>query len=101
MVTVKRLGTLQYELRVLDEATGKAKHPQYATGSYLYLAVTAIDRTPESADDFRKLEYSTSGKHPLTFTREQTGKQAHVFVRYSNAHGKQGPQGQTDNFIIN
>jgi hypothetical protein len=43
LVSLSRMGAFQYEARVLDSATGKPKNPEYATGSYVYVAVTEID----------------------------------------------------------
>jgi hypothetical protein len=100
MVSVKRVGAFRLEARVLNAATGKPKNPQHATGSYLYVAVTDIDKTPEHADDFHKKDFSSNNKHVLEFPREQIGRQAHIYARYSNAHGKEGPEGPTEKVII-
>ncbi|MDR3235252.1 MAG: hypothetical protein LBT48_00795 [Prevotellaceae bacterium] len=40
-------------------------------------------------------------KYVLEFPREQVGKEAHIFARYSNPHGKEGPEGPTETIVIN
>jgi len=80
--------------------TGKSKKPVNATGSYLYVAVTEIGQQPAHADDYHKRDFSSNSKHLLEFTNEQIGKQAHVFARYSNAHGKEGPRGEDAVVVI-
>jgi hypothetical protein len=101
IVSIKRVGALRLEARVLDADTGKPKNPLYATGSYLYLAVTELDKVPEHADEFHKKDFSSNNKHVLEFPREQLGRQAHIYARYSNAHGKEGPEGPTETVVIN
>jgi hypothetical protein len=96
-VSVQRKGAYFFEIRVFDEATGKPKHPLYATGSYVYIAVTDIDMPP---GEFHKHDFSSNARHTVRFTRDQIGKQAHVYARYSNSHGKEGPEGPTETFII-
>jgi hypothetical protein len=95
-----RVGMYRYEMRVVDSATGKFKKPLYATGSYIYVAVTELDKEPESDDDFRKGDFSSNNKHVIEFNMKQKGKLAHVYARYSNAHGKEGPKGPTESFVI-
>ena len=101
MVSLKRVGALRFEAHVLDSATGKIKNPAHATGSYLYVAVTDLDKEPEHEDDFRKLDFASNNKHVVAFHMEQKGKQANVYARYSNAHGKEGPEGPTETAVIN
>jgi hypothetical protein len=101
MVTIKRVGAFRFEAHVLDSDTGKPKNPQYATGSYLYVAVTDINVEPLHEDEFHKRDFSSNNKHVLEFLREQTGKEAHIYARYSNAHGKEGPEGPTEAIVIN
>jgi hypothetical protein len=100
MVTLTRVGALRFEVHVLDSATGKIKNPLHANGSYLYVAVTDIDKEPEYEHEFRKRDFASDNKHVLEFAREQKGKQANVYARYSNAHGKEGPEGATETVVI-
>ncbi|MDR0728647.1 MAG: hypothetical protein LBF19_00770 [Prevotellaceae bacterium] len=101
MVSIERVGAYRFEAHVLDSATGKSKNPLYATGSYLYVAITDLDKEPEHEDDFRKRDFSSNNKHVLEFHMAQKGKQANIYARYSNPHGKEGPQGPTEVVIIN
>jgi hypothetical protein len=98
--SIHRIGELQFELRVLDVETGKFKLPKNASGSYVYLAITEPDIMPAHDNDFRKLDFSSTAHHQIDFPREQLGKQANVYVRYSNVHGKEGPKGPIETFII-
>ena len=100
LVSVRRTGAFRFEVRVLDAATGKPKHPEHASGSYLYLAVTDIDHTPEHAGEFHKLDFSSTSHHTVTFRMEQIGKMAHIYACYSNVHGKEGPAGPTESFVV-
>jgi hypothetical protein len=95
-----RTGAFQFEARVSDEATGKIRLPKDASGSYIYLTVTDIGQTPESPDDFHKLDFSSNAFHTILFRHDQLGKMAHIYARYSNVHGKEGPEGPTETFII-
>jgi hypothetical protein len=99
-VLLKRVGAFRFEAHVLDSATGKLKNPLHATGSYLYVAITDIDKEPERKDEFRKRDFSSNNKHVLEFLMEQKGKQANVYARYSNPHGKEGPEGSTEVVVI-
>jgi hypothetical protein len=101
MVSIQRVGANRFEALVLDASTGKPKNPLYATGSYLYVAVTELGQQPAHADDFHKKDFSSNHRHVLAFPREQFGKQAHIYARYSNAHGKEGPEGPTETIVIN
>jgi hypothetical protein len=101
VTTVKRVGAFRFEAHVLDSDTGKPKNPQYATGSYLYVAVTDINVEPLHEDEFHKRDFSSNNKHVLEFRREQAGKEAHIYARYSNAHGKEGPEGPTEVVVSN
>jgi hypothetical protein len=100
MVSLKRVGAFRFEGHVLDSATGKLKNPANATGSYLYVAVTDIDKEPKNKDEFHKREFSSNNKHVIEFGMEQIGKLAHVYARYSNQHGKEGPEGTTEVIVI-
>jgi hypothetical protein len=37
----------------------------------------------------------------MEFDMTQIGKLAHVYARYSNRHGKEGPEGPTEVIVIN
>jgi hypothetical protein len=100
LVSLKRVGAFRFEGHVLDSATGKPKNPLHATGSYLYVAITDIDKEPEHEDEFHKRDFASNNKHVLEFHMEQKGKQAHVYARYSNQHGKEGPEGPTEVVVI-
>ncbi|MDR3184487.1 MAG: hypothetical protein LBT49_03680 [Prevotellaceae bacterium] len=100
MASLKRVGAFRFEAHVLDSATGKLKNPLHATGSYLYVAVTDLDKEPEHEDEFHKRDFSSNNKHVLEFRMEQKGKQANVYARYSNPHGKEGPEGPTEVIVI-
>jgi hypothetical protein len=99
-VTVTRLGAFEYEVIVIDQATSKRKLPEHATGSYLYLAVSEVGTTPEALETYRKMDFSSNARHLLQFPSEELTKQGNVYVRYSNAHGKEGPIGPIESFII-
>ncbi|MDR3329388.1 MAG: hypothetical protein LBS63_04700 [Prevotellaceae bacterium] len=100
VVTLTRVGAFRFEAHVLDSATGKLKSPLHAAGSFLYVAVTDIDKEPEQEDEFHKRDFGSDNKHVLEFHMSQKGKQAHVYARYSNAHGKEGPEGATESVVI-
>jgi hypothetical protein len=99
-LSIRQVGVRRYEVEVLNSATGKKKKPQYATGSYIYLAVTEPGKTPEHENEYRKLDFSSNCHHVLEFPIEQLAKQANIYARYSNAHGKEGPEGLTETVII-
>jgi hypothetical protein len=42
-----------------------------------------------------------NAKNQIEFGMEQKAKLAHVYARYSNRHGKEGPEGPTETIIIN
>jgi hypothetical protein len=46
-------------------STGKLKNPENATGGYLYVAVTDIDKEPLNKDEFRKRDFSSNNKHKV------------------------------------
>jgi hypothetical protein len=100
MVSLHRVGAYRFEARVIESLTGKSRNPPYAAGSNLYVAVTDLDRRPEREDEFRKRDFSSNNKHVIMFQMEQKGKQAHVYARYANAHGKEGPGGHVETVII-
>ncbi|MDR0385480.1 MAG: hypothetical protein LBH60_05330 [Prevotellaceae bacterium] len=99
-LSIKQVGVRRYELEVLDSITGKKKKPQYAAGSYIYLAVTEAGKSPEHEDEYRKLDFSSNCHHVLEFTLEYLAQQANVYARYSNVHGKEGPKGSSETIII-
>jgi hypothetical protein len=100
MVSLKRVGMFRFEAYVNESVTGKLRNPDNASGSYLYVAVTDIDKEPEHADDFRKCDFSSKNRHVLEFGMEHKAKQAHIYARYSNRHGKEGPKGPVEIIII-
>jgi hypothetical protein len=100
IVSARTVGSRRMEVEVLDSETGKKKKPRYATGSYIYVAVTEVGQTPQHADDYRKQDFSSNCHHVVTFPYEQLAKQAHIYARYSNAHGKEGPEGPVETIII-
>jgi hypothetical protein len=101
ILTVTRLGAYLFEVIVSDRKTSKRKLPPHATGSYIYLTVSEPGTTPEDFDTYKKLDFSSNSRHLITFTSAELGKQANVYVRYSNQHGKEGPIGPVETFIIN
>ncbi|MDR1676118.1 MAG: hypothetical protein LBR86_06605 [Tannerella sp.] len=101
IVSIKRLGAFLYEATVIDEENKKRKLPLHATGSYLYLAISETGITPESVEAYKKLDFSSNARHIIQFNSSDLGKQANVYVRYSNEHGKEGPVGPIESFFIN
>jgi hypothetical protein len=99
-ISVRRMGQFQYEIRVFDNISGKPKRPLHAAGSYLYIAVTDMEKTPEHADDFRIQSFSSNASHILQFPRAHFGKQAHIYAAFSNLHGKEGPGGPVEVLVI-
>jgi hypothetical protein len=90
-LTIARVGTGRYEIEVLDGTTGKKKRPKYAAGSVLYMALTAPGQPPQHADEYRKLDFSSNCHHVLEFSLDDLAKQANLYARYVNTHGKEGP----------
>ncbi|MDR1338847.1 MAG: hypothetical protein LBK58_02150 [Prevotellaceae bacterium] len=101
IVNVKRLGAFEFEATVIDEKTSKRKLPAHATGSYIYLSVSEPGVLSEDISTYRKLDFSSNASHKLQFSPSELGKQANVYVRYSNQHGKEGPTGPVETFFIN
>jgi hypothetical protein len=99
-LSIKQAGVRRYEIEVLDGTTGKKKKPEYATGSYIYIAITDAGKFPEHGDEYHKLDFSSTCHHVLEFPLEQQAKQANVYARYSNPHGKEGPQSPSEAIII-
>ena len=100
VISAKRVGVRRYEVEVFDSGTGKKKKPLHATGSYIYLAVTEVNEVPRHEDEYRRLEFSSTCHHVVEFPIEQLAKQAHIYARYTNAHGKEGPKGEVETLII-
>jgi hypothetical protein len=100
IVTVKRIGAFEYEVIVIDEKTAKRKLPEHATGSYIYLTISEPGVLPENIDAYRKMEFSSNARHELRFSPSELGKQANIYVRYSNPHGQEGPVGPIETFLI-
>jgi hypothetical protein len=46
------------------------------------------------------MNFSSNSHHVLEFPSEQIAKQANIYARYSNPHGKKGPEGLTEAVII-
>ncbi|MDR1114568.1 MAG: hypothetical protein LBL33_00145 [Tannerella sp.] len=101
IVKVKRLGAFEYEATVIDEKTSKRKLPEHAAGSFIYLTVSEPGVLPENIEAYRKLDLSSNARHDLHFSPSELGKQANVYARYSNRHGKEGPAGPIETFLIN
>jgi hypothetical protein len=99
-LSIRQAGVRRYEIEVLDSVTGKKKKPQYATGSYIYLAITEPGEEPKHDSEYRKMDFSSNCHHVVEFPLEQLAKQANIYARYSNAHGKEGPEGITEAVII-
>jgi hypothetical protein len=99
-LSVRQAGVRRYEIDVLDSVTGKKKKPLHATGSYLYLAVTEVGYTPLHASEYHMKDFSSNCRHVIEFPMEQLARQARIYARYINAHGKEGPEGMAEAFII-
>jgi hypothetical protein len=99
-VSVKIVGARRLEVEVLDSETGKKKKPRYATGSYIYVAVTEPGQMPQHENEYRKQDFSSNCHHVVEFPLEQLAKQANIYARYSNPHGKEGPEGPVEAVII-
>jgi hypothetical protein len=100
-VRVKRLGAFEYEATVINEKTSKRKLPEHAAGTFIYLLVSEPGVLPENIDAYRKLDLSSNGRYELRFSPSELAKQANIYVRYSNRHGKEGPAGPIETFLIN
>jgi hypothetical protein len=100
-VTVMRTGEGQFNLFVEDASTGKKKRPADASGSNLYAAVTEAGNPAPQRSTFRFEGFSSKSRHTMTFTDEYTAKRAWVYVRYTNPHGQEGPEGPLSTFIVN
>jgi hypothetical protein len=94
------VGQFEYEVTVFDEKTGKRKLPEFASGSYLYLAVSEPGVMPEGMEAYRRQEFSSTARHILHLASSDLAKQANLFARYANRHGKEGPAGPVETFLI-
>jgi hypothetical protein len=74
IVSVKTVGARRPEVDVLDSETGKKKKPQYAAGSYIYVAVTESGQTQQHESEYRKLDFSSRCRHTVEFPLEQARK---------------------------
>jgi hypothetical protein len=99
-LAIRQSGARHYEIDVLDSVTGKKKKPQHATGSNIYLAVTEVGEEPKHESEYRKLDFSSNCHHIIEFLLEQLAKQANIHARYSNAHGKEGPESIAEAIVI-
>jgi hypothetical protein len=99
-LSIKQIGVRQYKLSVVNSTTGKRKKPKHAAGSYIYIAITEPGKMPEHSHDYHKMSFSTSSYHFLDFPVEQLAKQANIYARYSNSHGKEGPENLSESIII-
>jgi hypothetical protein len=100
MMAVKSVGARRIEIEVLNSETGKKKKPRYAAGSFVYVAVTEVGQTPKHEIEYRRQEFSSNCHHVVEFPLEQLAKQAHIYARYANVHGKEGPAGPAETVII-
>jgi hypothetical protein len=100
LVSLKAAGARRFEARVLNSEIGKKKKPRFAIGTYIYVAVTEVGQVPAHESEFRKMNFSSNCQHILEFPLEQLAKQAHVYARYVNPHGKEGPEGPVEVMII-
>ena len=99
-LSIRQAGVRRYEIETFDSVTGKKRKPLHAAGSYLYLAVTEVGHYPQHESEYRKLDFSSNCRHVIEFPLDQLAKQAHIYGRYTNAHGKQGPEGLSEAVII-
>jgi hypothetical protein len=99
VVTIIRRGTCEFDVQVRDQQNGKLKSPEHATGSNIYVAVTAIGQSPAFAD-YRKSTFASDNTHDLFLSHDDIGKQAHIYARYSNSHGEEGPEGPVETVVI-
>lgn len=98
---VTRMGAFEYEVIVIDAENSKRKLPENASGSYIYLAVSEPGVLPENIEGYRRMEFSSGSRHELRFPSSDLGKQANIYICYANRHGKEGPAGRIETFLIN
>jgi hypothetical protein len=97
----KRMGAFEYDVTVIDVENSKRKLPENAAGSYLYLAVSDPGVLPEDLSAYRRMAFTSGSHHDLRFSSAELGKQANIYVCYANRHGKEGPIGKIETFLIN
>jgi hypothetical protein len=100
LIAVRRLGVCMYEIRVVNEITGRRRLPEDAAGSYLYLLVSEPGVRPEAFGEYRKMTFSSTSIHILNFPTSQMHLQANVFACYANRHREEGPRGESEAFFI-
>ncbi|MDR1331949.1 MAG: hypothetical protein LBK07_07570 [Tannerella sp.] len=99
--TAERMGEVQFDIVVEEATTGKKKLPHDATGSNLYWAVGGVDDPAPLRSTFRFGGFSSNCHHQMVFAETDLAQRAWVYVRYSNQHGEEGPEGPLTSFIIN
>ncbi|MDR2811390.1 MAG: hypothetical protein LBB84_12715 [Tannerellaceae bacterium] len=99
-LSIRKNGVRRFEIGVLNGEIGKKKKPQNAAGSYLYLAVTGLGEEPKHENEYHRLAFSSKSLHVVEFPLEQFGQQAHIYARYSNVHGEEGPKGIREIVLI-
>jgi hypothetical protein len=100
VLSIRTVGVRRFEIKVLDSETGKKKKPRYATGSYIYMAITEPGQPPQHESEYHKLDFSSNCHHVVEFPLEQLAKQANIYARYANSHGKEGPESPVEAVII-
>jgi hypothetical protein len=89
-LVIRQSGTRHYEIDV----------PDSVTGSNIYLAVTEVGEELKHESEYRKLDFSSNCHHIIEFPLEQLAKQANIYARYSNAHGKEDPESIAEAIVI-
>jgi hypothetical protein len=46
------------------------------------------------------MAFASGTRHELHFSPSDLGRQANAYVRYANHHGKEGPVGPVETFLI-
>jgi hypothetical protein len=100
-ITVVRTGQMQFDLTVTDVDTGKKKRPADAAGSNLYAAIAEVRDPAPQRSAFRFEGFSSKPRHTMIFTDENLARRVWVYVRYTNRHGQEGPEGPLASFIVN
>ncbi|MDR1381507.1 MAG: hypothetical protein LBJ47_08530 [Tannerella sp.] len=99
-ITVSRKGYCEYDVIVENGTTGKKKRPDNAAGNNLYSAVVELGQPAPPRETFRFEGFSSTCHHEVRFGEKYLAKQACLFARYTNPHGKEGPEGPVMSFII-
>jgi hypothetical protein len=100
VISVRHAGSGRVEVKVIDGETGRKKKPRHAAGSVIYVAITAAGEAPGHAEEYRKLDFSSTCHHVIEFPLEQLARQANLYACYANPHGKEGPLGAVEAVII-